>query len=120
MPASFQKVEWDDERMKRRAQKIGPSTFIVINKIFDTVKIKEQGYNSCLAVLKLANKFSNDRLENACELALTKVKCPRYHHLNGILTNNQDLIWKENNTNENNDDGGYIRVSNYYGGKYND
>ena len=67
---------------------------MVINKIFDSVKIKEQGYNSCLAVLKLANKFSNNRLENACELA--KVKCPRYHHLNGILINNQDLIWMSN------------------------
>ena len=54
MPDSFQKVEWDDERIKRWANKIGPSTFIVINKIFDSVKIKEQGYNSYLAVLKLA------------------------------------------------------------------
>ena len=121
MPDAFQKVEWDDERIKRWANKIGPSTFVVINKIFDSVKIKEQGYNSCLAVLKLANKFSNDRLENACELALTKVKCPRYHHLNGILMNNQDLIWMSNkDSNKKIDDGGYVRGADYYGGKYND
>lgn len=121
MPDAFQKVEWDDERIKRWANKIGPSTFVVINKIFDSVKIKEQGYNSCLTVLKLANKFSNDRLENACELALTKVKCPRYHHLNGILMNNQDLIWMSNkDSNKKIDDGGYVRGADYYGGKYND
>lgn len=121
MPDAFQKVEWDDERIKRWANKIGPSTFMVVNKIFDSVKIKEQGYNSCLAVLKLANKFSNDRLENACELALTKVKCPRYHHLNGILMNNQDLIWMSNkDSNKKIDDGGYVRGADYYGGKHND
>ena len=121
MPDSFQKVEWDDERIKRWASKIGPSTLAVITKIFDSVKIKEQGYNSCLAVLKLANKFSNDRLENACELALTKLKSPRYHHLNGILMSNQDIIWMANKSiNKMNDDGGYIRGADYYGGKYND
>ena len=121
IPDSFQKVEWDDERIKRWANKIGPSTLTVITKIFDTVQIKEQGYNSCLAVLKLANKFSNDRLENACELALTKLKCPRYHHLNGILANNQDIIWMSNkDTNNFNDVGGYIRGADYYGGKYDD
>ena len=49
MPDAFQKVEWDDERIKKcMANKIGPSTFMVINKIFDSVKIKEQGYNLVL------------------------------------------------------------------------
>lgn len=121
MPESFQSVEWDDQRIKRWAKKIGPSTMVVIERIFDTVKIKEQGYNSCLAVLKLADKFSDDRLENACELALTKITRPRYHHLNGILANNQDLLWmEENNINKTKDEGGYVRGANYYGGKNND
>ena len=121
MPESFQCLEWDDQRIKRWAKKIGPSTMVVIERIFDTVKIKEQGYNSCLAVLKLADKFSDDRLENACELALTKITRPRYHHLNGILANNQDLLWmEENNINKTKDEGGYVRGANYYGGKNND
>lgn len=119
MPKAYQCPEWDDQRIKRWAEKIGPSTLIVINKIFETVKIKEQGYNSCLSVLNLSKKFTNDRLENACELALTKVTCPRYHHLNGILTNNQDVIWKEENINKRKkkDEGGYVRGASYYGGK---
>lgn len=119
MPSSFVKPEWDDQRIKRWAEKIGPSTSAVIHKIFDTVQIKEQGYNSCLAVLKLSQKFGNDRLENACEIALTKVARPRYHHLNGILSNNQDLVNKNNNA-KNNDEDGYIRGAKYYGGKNND
>lgn len=58
---------------------------------------------------------------SACELALTKLKSPRYHHLNGILMSNQDIIWMANKSiNKMNDDGGYIRGADYYGGKYND
>lgn len=72
-----------------------------------------------MAVLKLSQKFGNDRLENACEIALTKVARPRYHHLNGILSNNQDLVNKNNNA-KNNDEDGYIRGAKYYGGKNND
>ena len=71
--------------------------------------------------IKASEQFSNDRLEDACELALTKVKCSRYHHLNGILMNNQDLIWiAESDKHKKNNDGGYVRGADYYGGKYND
>ena len=120
MPDQFNQQEWNDVRILNWASSIGPNTKIVIEKIFDSVQIKEQGYKSCLAVLKLSSKYSNDRLENACELALSKIKSPRYHHLNGIMSNNQDLIFYENNKKTNNEriEEGFVRGSSYYkGGK---
>ena len=121
MPDQFHQQEWNDVRIINWASSIGPNTRTVVEKIFDSVQIKEQGYKSCIAVLKLSNKYSNDRLENACELALTKIKSPRYHHLNGIMANNQDLIFYENKkkTNDTKPKEGFVRGSNYYKGGHN-
>ncbi|WP_170233196.1 hypothetical protein [Sporomusa termitida] len=49
------------------------------------MKIKEQGYNACLSVLRLSKTHTNTRLETACELALPQFRSPRYRHLKAIL-----------------------------------
>lgn len=119
MPDRLKVNDWDDDRIRRWALKIGPSTSQVIDLIFSTVKIKEQGYNSSLSVLRLSKSYSEARLETACEIALTKVKVPRYNHLKSILATNQDLLYSANKTGrlETRAPEGYVRGSEYYGGK---
>jgi len=90
MPDQFNQTEWDDERIKKWAYSIGNCTGEVIDRIFNSVKIKEQGYNSALSVLRMSKRYSNERLETACEIALTKIRTPRYSHLKSILSSNQD------------------------------
>lgn len=117
MPEQFKITPWDDERIKNWAAAIGPYTSQVINKIFDGVYIKEQGYNPSLAVLRLSKKYSEVRLENACEFAITKgIKKPRYHHLSAILSANQDITYLESKASKGPDDDsmGYLRGSDYY------
>jgi len=98
MPDRLQKPEWDDERIKRWAYSIGIHVGNVIDRIFSSVKIKEQGYNPSLSVLRLGKSYTDARLEKACELALTRIRIPRYHHLKAILASNQDiLIWSKRN-----------------------
>ncbi len=83
------------------------------------VSIKEQGYNPSLAVLRLSNKYSEARLEAACEYAIVNgIKRRRYHHLNSILASNQDEIYLEqkNASGKNSAPMGYLRGSSYYGG----
>lgn len=118
MPDKFKVNGWDDERIKRWAYNIGPNTGKVIDLIFSGVKIKEQGYNSSLSVLRLSKSYSEARLETACELALTKVKMPRYHHLKSILCANQDILYATNKKESSAESslGGYVRGSEYYGG----
>ena len=97
MPPEFRKIRpWDDERIRNWACSIGSYTSQVIERIFSSVKIKEQGYNPSLSVLKLSKKYSDARLETACEIAITNgIRSPRYHHLNAILSANQDIVYKE-------------------------
>ena len=125
MPDQFQKPEWDDIRIKNWAYSIGNNTGEVIDRIFSKVKVKEQGYNSSLSVLRLSKSYSEKRLEIACEMALTKVRSPRYHHLKSILSSNQDLVYIENRSKIEREEinkgvQGYVRGPEYYGGMVSD
>lgn len=122
MPEQFKQMEWDDQRIRRWAASIGSSTSAVIDLIFDSVKIKEQGYNACLSVLRLSKSYSKERLEAACSLALTKFRSPRYRHLKSILASNEDMIYandQKRNTAVNSTKG-YVRGASYYGGHHHD
>lgn len=116
MPDALLRQEWDDRRIKKWAASIGPNTSATIDRIFERVKIKEQGYNPSLSVLKLAKKYGDDRLENACRIALDHYRSPRYKHLKGILANNQDKQSEENNDKES-EKSTFTRGAEYYGGK---
>lgn len=72
-----------------------------------------------MSVLRLGKTYSEARLETACELALTKVRVPRYHHLKSILAANQDKIYLERKNasfKPVKETGGYVRGAAYYGG----
>ncbi|WP_408608766.1 Mu transposase domain-containing protein, partial [Alkaliphilus serpentinus] len=119
MPDHFQNPKWDDKRIVDWASSIGPCTKTVIERIFNSVKIKEQGFNSALSVLRLSKKHTSERLEIACELALEKVHSPRYRSLNAILSSNQDEVYQERKQSKNKAESkvqGYVRGTNYYSG----
>ena len=118
MPDRFQQPEWDDVRITKWAYAIGIYTGEVIDRIFAGVKVKEQGYNPSLSVLRLSKTYSEVRLEIACEMALTHVRTPRYHHLKSILAANQDQTYLEQKkaSEKKPAAGGYVRGAAYYGG----
>jgi len=121
MPDAYNQPEWDKHRIKRWAASVGEHTAEVVDRIFRSVNIKEQGYNSALSVLKLSKTYSEERLEIACEIALTNIRVPRYHHLKAILSGNQDKLYLEQRKEEyrrqqNRQSTGYIRGADYYGG----
>lgn len=123
MPDKFKFSPWDDIRIKNWARSIGDYTAQAIDRIFEGVPIKEQGYNPALAVLRLSNKYSEARLEAACEFAITSgIKKPHYHHLNSILASNQDKIYVERKKADAKEHSqmGYLRGSSYYGGDNDD
>ena len=121
MPDQFHHTSWDDERIKKWASSIGPFTSEVINRIFASVRIKEQGYNSSLSILRLSKTYSEERLELASELVLDQIKSPRYRNLKAVLVANQDEIFKsQKNKNSikelNKSVKGYVRGPEYYTG----
>ena len=71
MPSHHQFVsEWSSEKFITWASHIGMDCKELIIKILDKKQHPEQSYKSCLGVLHLAKKVTNDRLNNACKRAL--------------------------------------------------
>ena len=112
LPEQFRTPEWDETQMLRKAEQIGPNAIIVVTRIFESVKIREQAYNAVTAVLKLEKTYDATRLESACAFALTKFHSPRYRQLRTILAEklDKDVPEKESLRSES----GYIRGAAYY------
>ena len=110
LPEQFRDPDWNDEQMLRKAERIGRNTAIVIQRIFDGVKIREQAYNAANAVLKLEKAHDAERLEAACTYALTKFHSPRYRHLRTILNENLGVTQQTEESSES----GYVRGASYY------
>jgi transposase len=91
MPANHQLYsEWDSARFLKWATGIGDSTKEVVQKLFDSYRVEEQAYKGCLSLLKLADKYSPERLENACRIALIRIPNPRHKNIRLILESGQD------------------------------
>ena len=67
LPKQTKYVEFNRERIENWSKKIGPKTQAVINRIFKSCTFDEQGYNPCLAVLRLSSKYGGQMLERACD-----------------------------------------------------
>lgn len=104
--------EWDGERIRKWSNRVGPSCEGCVNRIFESVRVEEQGFDAALALLRLSRKYSTQRLETACGMALGKVTSPRYRHVKAILDANADKAKAPEATPE---QGGYIRGADYYG-----
>jgi len=116
MPAYFNQPEMNGDRMCRWADKIGKNTRKVVDRIFESVQIEEQAYNSVLSVLKLEKAYSREALEEACRKALESVHSPRYRSLKAILAQaaKPDSIGLP--TNPAKGGKGMLRGADYYGG----
>lgn len=121
MPEDHKKfLEWNAERFISWAEKIGPNTVVTIKSILQSHKVEQQGYKSCMGLLKLVDKYSNSRLEAACKKAVSYSVNPNYKNVKTILETGQDRISEEESKaqeEENTANHGYIRGMRYYGGK---
>ena len=80
---------WNSEYFTEKALQVGENTLEAIKKILEQKIFIEQTYNSCLGVLRLGDKYGNDRLEAACQRALTAYKVT-YTIIKNILERNMD------------------------------
>ena len=86
LPDGPQYRQWDATRVRDWAARVGENTTLVVNRIFESVPVDEQGLDAALAVLRLTRRYSAARVEAAAGIALaTKVRSPRYAHLKPIL-----------------------------------
>jgi hypothetical protein len=83
-------LEWPPSRMVQWAQKIGPHTARLFERMMADKPHPEMGYRGCLGIIRLAGKYSHARMEAAAELALLTGAC-RYRSIESILKNSLDL-----------------------------
>ena len=96
MPANHRKyVTWNGERFRKWARKIGVNTYTVVNFFLTRHKVEQQGYKSCMALLKLADKYSPQRLEEACKRALSYTPRPSLKSVQAILKSGQEKLLTE-------------------------
>jgi transposase len=84
-------LEWTPSRLVEWAQKIGPATAQLFEKIMASKPHPEQGYRSCLGILRLGHQYSAARVEAAARRAVTLQACS-YHSLQSILKCNLDSV----------------------------
>jgi transposase len=82
-------LEWPPSRMVQWAEKIGPHTARLFERILEDKPHPEMGYRGCLGIIRLAGKYSPDRVEAAAERALMTGAC-RYRSVESILKNSLD------------------------------
>jgi transposase len=115
MPKSHQEyAAWTPERLLNWAAKSGPSTARLVENIMAKKIHPQQGFRACLGIMRLGKTYGFDRLELACQRALS-LGSTTYKSVESILKNNLDKktlsdIEQDSPKIEH----GNIRGSNYY------
>ena len=84
-------LAWPPSRMVHWAGTIGPHTARLFERILNDKPHPEMGYRGCLGIIRLAGKYSVQRVEAACERALLTGAC-RYKSVESILKNSLDQL----------------------------
>ncbi|HXX65771.1 MAG TPA: IS21 family transposase, partial [Polyangiaceae bacterium] len=92
MPKSHQKhLEWTPSRIVHWAETLGPQTAALARAILAERPHPEQGYRSCLGILRLAKRYGEARVEAACARAMT-AGARSYRHVESILKHGLDRV----------------------------
>lgn len=92
MPSSHRAhAEWTPSRILSWAGKVGSATQSLCDAILSDRPHPEQGYRSCLGILRLAKRYGNERVEAACARAL-RARARSYRHVESILKHGLDRV----------------------------
>jgi len=90
MPVSHRRhAEWTPSRIVAWAARTGPATASLCQAILEARPHPEQGYRSCLGIIRLADRYGTDRLEAAAGRALA-VRALSYRSVESILRHGLD------------------------------
>jgi len=91
MPSSHRRyLGWTHERILRAARSIGDDTLALCRVILRSRPHPEQGFRSCIGILRLATRYDAERLDAACARALA-LGTRSYRSVAEILKNAQDI-----------------------------
>lgn len=82
-------ADWTPERFFNWAEKIGPSTLLLIETILSNAKFPQQRFRTCLGILNLEKSFGKERLEAASVRAIS-IRSYTYKSVKSILSTGLD------------------------------
>ena len=92
MPKAHQRhLEWTPSRLIDWARTIGSQTAALVEAILADRPHPEQGYRSCLGILRLAKRYGPARVDATCARAGT-VHARSYRHVDSILKHGLDQV----------------------------
>jgi transposase len=116
MPPNHQKYsQWNGGRFRGWAAKIGGNTAAVVEGLLSSHKVEQQGYRACMALLKMSDAYTPERLEAACAKALRYTPRPPYKTIQTILKTGQDRIGDDPPKPSAPSEFGFTRGAEYYG-----
>lgn len=90
MPEAHRRhAEWTPGRIVRWAAEAGPKTATLVAEVMRRKPHPEQGYRSCLGIMRLGQRYGSDRLEAACGRAVA-VQGFSYRSVESILQRGLD------------------------------
>ena len=90
MPAAHRAhADWAPGKLLTWANAVGPATGQLVKRLLEEKQHPEQGYRSCLGLMRLARTDGRQRLEAACERALA-LGAHRYRSVASILKKGLD------------------------------
>ena len=90
MPASHRAhLEWSPSRLVRWAGTVGPKAQAFTQRLLESRPHPEQGYRSCLGLMRLARTYPAERVEAACARALA-IGALSYRSVSSILKTGLD------------------------------
>ena len=90
MPKSHRAyAEWTPQRLIRWAAKTGEHAAALIEKVLESRPHPQQGFRSCLGIMRLGKRYGNERLEAACTRAL-HIQSYSYTSVESILKTGLD------------------------------
>ncbi|WP_239014018.1 Mu transposase domain-containing protein [Archangium violaceum] len=98
MPASHREhAQWTPSRILSWAATVGPSTAALVEELMKRKPHPEQGFRSALGVIRLAQRYGQQRVEKACARAVRhraysykSVAAILQHHLEEVETAHED------------------------------
>lgn len=93
MPLARQKyLEYTPEDFTAWARSVGDFTEKTIACFLNAGKVPEQGYKYCIGLMKAADRYTPNRVENACGHLLSATNKPSLRNIIMILKNGQDKL----------------------------
>ena len=102
--------KWNSTRYLKWARRIGPNVHIVISRMFAQGP-EQQYYRRVHAILKMADTYSDQRLDKACHYALERSTHPNFKLIKQLI---ESPITQSDFNTSNQDEQSYLRGADYY------